>query len=169
MPVPPPRAGFVDRALATATLQPGTRPAARWSPRRLLTAWETWIGVVAGAAATAVVAALMLRPSAPTSAPVRMTLAVNEIRNIDVMIASERELPEATIRIYVSGGIELEGFDSDREIDWRTRLERGSNLLSVPVVARAAGPGKLIAVVEHDGRTRQVAVDLAVVEEERRT
>ncbi len=167
MPVPPPRPGFVDRALASATQQParrGQRPL-----HRLLTAWETWIGVVAGAAATAVVATLMLRPATPTAAPVRMTLEVNEARTIDVMIASERELPEATIRIYVSGSVALDGFGDDREIDWRTHLERGSNLLSVPVVARSAGPGRLIAVVEHDGRTRQVAIDLAVVEQEQRT
>jgi hypothetical protein len=98
-----------------------------------------------------------------------MTLSVNETRSIDVMIASERELPEATIRIFVSGGIELDGFEHDREIDWRTRLERGSNLLSVPVVARSAGPGRLLAIVEHDGRTRQVAIDLTVVEAELRS
>lgn len=135
--------------------------------RRLVTAWETWVGAVVGAAAAAAVALVLLRPSIPSAPPsVRMTLSVNETRSIDVMIASERELPEATIRIFVSGGIELDGFEHDREIDWRTRLERGSNLLSVPVVARSVGPGRLIAIVEHDGRTRQVAIDLAVVEPE---
>ena len=170
MPVPPPRPGFVDRALVAAAQQRTPSAPQRRPPlRRLLTAWETWVGVVAGAAAAAVVTAVMLRPAAPAAPPVRMTLAVNEVRTIDVMIASERELSEATIRIYVSGSVALDGFDNDRQIDWQTHLERGSNLLSVPVVARSAGPGRLIAVVEHDGRTRQVAIDLAVVEQERRT
>ena len=74
-----------------------------------------------------------------------------------------------TVAVKVTDCPELDGFGDDREIDWRTHLERGSNLLSVPVVARSAGPGRLIAVVEHDGRTRQVAIDLAVVEQEQRT
>jgi hypothetical protein len=171
MPVPPPGVDFFDRAVAAAASQPLRRPMnARRSLRGLVTAWETWVGAAIGAAAAAGIAVLLLRPPAPSAvSPVRMTLSVNETRSIDVMIASERELPEATIRIFVSGSIELDGFDHEREIDWRTRLERGSNLLSVPVVARSAGPGRLIAIIEHDGRTRQVAIDLAVVEPELRS
>jgi hypothetical protein len=34
----------------------------------------------------------------------------------------------------------------------------------LPVVARAAGKGRLVAVIEHEGRTRQVAIDLSVVD-----
>ena len=54
----------------------------------------------------------------------------------------------------------LDGFDDERQIDWQADLERGSNLLSLPVVARSAGKGRLVAVIEHEGRTRRVAIDL---------
>ena len=71
-----------------------------------------------------------------------------------MLIDSERELKGATIRIAASGSIALDGFDDERQIDWQADLERGSNLLSLPVVARAAGKGRLVAVIEHEGRTR---------------
>ena len=58
----------------------------------------------------------------------------------------------------------LDGFDDERHVGWQADLEPGSNLLSLPVVARTAGKGRLVAVIEHEGRTQQVAVDLTVAE-----
>lgn len=98
-----------------------------------------------------------LAPSAPD-----ITLALNEMRDIDVLIDSERALQGATIRIVASGSIALDGFDNEREIDWQTHLARGSNMLSLPVVARSTGAGRLVAVIEHGGRTRRVTINLTV-------
>jgi len=36
--------------------------------------------------------------------------------------------------------------------------------LSLPVVARATGKGRLVAVIEFEGRTQRVAVELTVLE-----
>ena len=58
----------------------------------------------------------------------------------------------------------LDGFDDERHVDWQADLERGSNLLSLPVVARATGNGRLVAVIEHEGRTREVAIELTVID-----
>jgi hypothetical protein len=55
-------------------------------------------------------------------------------------------------------------FDDESHVDWQADLERGSNLLSLPVVARAAGKGRLVAVIEHEGRTQRVAVELTVLD-----
>jgi hypothetical protein len=79
-----------------------------------------------------------------------------------VLIQSDRDLPAATIRVAVTGGVALDGFANDHIIDWRADLERGSNLVSLPVVARAAGDGQLVAVVEHEGRARSVMINLKV-------
>lgn len=87
---------------------------------------------------------------------------MNESRNIDVLIESDRELPDATIRITLVGGVVLDGFEDERQIDWQADLERGANMLSLPVVARNAGAGRLVAVIEHGGKTRTVTLDLTV-------
>jgi hypothetical protein len=156
LPAPEPRPEFIERAFATAT----HRPAPRGRLTHLVGRWETWIGVAVGAA-VAIVLMLMLWPPVMTREP-GITLALNEMRDIDVLIDSERALDDATIRIVATGSVVLDGFDNEREIDWQTHLARGSNMLSLPVLARSTGAGQLVAVIEHEGRTRRVTVNLTV-------
>ena len=168
MPTPEPRAGFVERALARAAA-PSRGQQAESLPGRLrgfATRWETWAGAALGGAVAAALTFVLLRtvdPAAVSPQP-QLALTLHETRNVDVLIDSERELKGATIRIAASGSIALDGFDDERHVDWQADLEPGSNLLSLPVVALTAGKGRLVAVVEHDGRTQQVAIDLTVVE-----
>jgi hypothetical protein len=168
MPTPEPRAGFVERALARAAApQHVARASLPARLRRFMSRWETWAGAALGAAAAAAVTFFLLRPIDPTANPQpRLALTLHETRNVDVLIDSERELKGATIRIAATGSIALDGFDDPRQIDWQADLERGANLLSLPVVARTAGKGQLVAVIEHDGRTRRVAVELTVIDPE---
>jgi hypothetical protein len=158
MPVPPPRSGFVDDVLARAVAS-HERKAER--PARPFARWETWFGVAIGAV-VATAALLILRPQLPAAPEAGITLAVNESRNVDILIDSERTLDGATIRVVTTGSVELDGFDDKHAVEWQTRLERGRNVLSLPVVARGAGSAQLVAVIEHDGRTRRVAVTLIV-------
>lgn len=161
IPAPEPRPGFVDRALARAS---GQTPPPRNKLAHLASRWETWIGALLGGAVATVLTLMLLRPMEP-SAP-GITLALNEMRDIEVLIDSERALEDATIRIVASGSVALDGFDNEREIDWQTHLAQGSNMLSLPVVARSKGAGQLVAVIEHGGRTRRVTVNLTVREPE---
>lgn len=156
LPAPEPRPEFVDRAFAAATRQ-AAPPRSRLA--HLIGRWETWIGVGVGAA-VAVAFMVVLWPMLNREPAI--VLALNEMRDIDVLIDSERALDGATIRIVASGSVVLDGFDDERQIDWQTHLQRGSNMLSLPVVARSTGAGQLVAVIEHAGRTRRVTVNLTV-------
>ena len=166
MPTPEARVGFVERALARAAVPQRVAQASLPARlRRFMSRWETWAGAALGAAATAAVTFMLLRPVDSTVGPQpRLALTLHETRNVDVLIDSERELKGATIRIAATGSIALDGFDDEQHVDWQADLERGSNLLSLPVVARTAGKGQLVAVIEHDGRTRRVAVELTVTD-----
>ena len=165
LPAPEPRPGFVDRALANATREPAARAKERSRGLvHLASRWETWIGAAFGGAVAAALTLLLLRPvvEQPAATPMGISLALNETRAIDVLIDSERELEDATIRIVATGSVVLDGFDNEHEIGWRAHLERGSNVLSLPVVARSTGNGQLVAVIEHEGRTRRMTINLTV-------
>lgn len=164
LPAPEPRPEFVERAFATATDRSAT---AGSRLRRLASAWELWVGAGLGGALAASLTFLMLRPvpMAPADEPA-LSLALNETREIDVVIESERHLEDATIRIAVMGGIALDGFENKHEIDWQADLEQGTNLLTLPVVARGKGGARLVAVVEHEGKKRTITVDLTVTDPE---
>jgi hypothetical protein len=156
LPAPEPRAGFVDAALARATNRSRV-------PRRVRRG--TWWGMAIGALAAAIALVAFYPRWVERAGEPTVGLLLDEARDIAVVIDSERELPEATIRVYVSGGIELAGFGEQRELQWVATLTRGSNLLTLPVVARAPGAGQVVAEIEHDGRTKRAIVAVQVREE----
>jgi hypothetical protein len=161
LPTPQPRPGFVDEALAKATA--GARRASGTADARpVLMRAQIWFAAAAGAVVAAALTWFLLQPLAPASREGSVALAMNESRNIDVLIESDRELQDATIRITLVGGVVLDGFEDERQIDWQADLEPGTNMLSLPVVARNAGAGRLVAVIEHGGKTRTVTLNLTV-------
>jgi hypothetical protein len=148
MPTPEPRAGFVERALARAVAQSRGQQALSLPGRlrNFVTRWETWAGAALGGAVAAALTLVLLRTvdTAAVSPQPQLALTLHEARNVDVLIDSERALKGATIRIAASGSIALDGFEDERQVDWQTDLERGSNLLSLPVVGGVAGKGGLV-------------------------
>ena len=167
MPTPEPRPGFVDRALANAANAGSHVPAARNTAERagrrnVALRWEIWLGALVGGAVAAALTVVLMRPTHLQPAERAITLALNEVRDIDVLIDSDRDLTDATIRVAVTGGVALDGMANEHIVDWRTDLGRGPNLLSLPVIARKAGAGQLVAVVEHGGKTRTVMINLTV-------
>ncbi len=80
------------------------------------------------------------------------SLALNESRDVPLVIDAERNLDGATIRLSVTGSVGLAGYGEQHEIEWTTSLTQGANLLSLPVFARAPGDGLVVAEIEHEGR-----------------
>jgi hypothetical protein len=164
MPIPQPRPGFVERALKNATrvTSGDSIPSRDWC--HVMARWETWFGAALGAAAAAAVTFMLMRPIDSGVPEPTIRLALDEARDIDVLITADRDMRDATIRIAVTGAVALDGFANDHIVDWRSDLERGTNLLSLPVIARKTGDGQLVAVIEHGGKARTVTIDLSVVD-----
>ena len=122
----------------------------------------TWWAAAAGALAATLawVAILWMQPG-DVRRNASLVLALNESRDVSLVIDSERDLEGATIRLYVTGSVALAGYEQQHEIEWMTSLTQGANLLSLPVVARAPGDGRVVAEIEHEGRTRRVSVGAA--------
>jgi hypothetical protein len=160
MPVPEPRPGFEDRVLANATTRVGSprngartvlaRPHGIW--------WAAAAGVLTAVLAWAIL--MWVKPGAIAEPSV--SLALNESREVSLVIDSERDLEGATIRLFVSGSVALVGYEGQQQIEWPASLTQGANLLSLPVIARTPGDGRVVAEIEHDGRTRRVSVAMHV-------
>src|SRR4029077_7623276 len=160
MPVPEPRPGFVGRVLANAS---GRKPPEVRGIRAAIRRPSTWWAAGAGAlAATLVWMVLIFFQTSAVREP-KLVLALNESRNVPLVIDAERDLEGATIRLSVTGSIGLAGYGEQHEIEWTTSLTQGANLLSLPVFAREPGDGRVVAEIEHEGRTRRLSVALHVV------
>jgi hypothetical protein len=159
MPVSEPRPGFVDRVLANAS--GGMAPEVRGF-RAAIRRPSTWWAAGAGALAATLAWMALFINSGVVHEP-NLVLALNESRDVPLVIDAERNLDGATIRLSVTGSIGLAGYGEQHEIKWTTSLTQGANLLSLPVFARAPGDGSVVAEVEHEGRTRRLSMALHVV------
>ena len=158
--IDPPRDDAFRRAIVAAAARQEREP-----PRRA----TFWLGVGAGAALAASVAAavVLLRPladSAARSVPA-VTLALNEVRNLDVALGSPEPLKSAEIHVSLTGDLGLDGFDGQRELRWTTDLDRGVNQLTLPIVALGTHGGQVLVEVQHGDKRRAFVVDVRTVAE----
>jgi hypothetical protein len=159
LPTPEPSLGFVDRAIRNAA-------GAKKRPSlivHIIRSWETWCGVAFGALAATLLALGLLRPTV-NSQRADIALHINEVKNVDVIIDSERDLTNATIRVATLGGVRLQGFEDEQQLDWTASLQSGANVLTLPVLAHSVGSGAIIAMIEYGGGQRSVTVNVRVRE-----
>jgi hypothetical protein len=154
LPIPLPSDDVVQRAIAAAASGPPARPSGFW----------LGVGVGAALAAGLALAIVTFRPvevagPPPSSAP-QIVLNVNEQRDVSVALSSPEPLDGAEIRIALRGEIALRGFDDEREVSWRTDLDRGVNELTLPLIGLHAGSGQVVVEVQHGDKRRSFVVDV---------
>jgi hypothetical protein len=154
---PPPAAGAYERAMRAATRQP---PTVR--PRRPGFMFGAAVG---GALAASVVLALVwalpqYRAPLPAATP-QVRLARNETREVRITLETAQAMPNAQISVALSGAIGLAGFEGQKELAWRTDLDKGVNELSLPVVALGAQGGQLVVEVRFGEKSKRFLVDVA--------
>ncbi|MFL6621300.1 MAG: anti-sigma factor family protein [Sulfurifustis sp.] len=151
IPVPAPRPGLLEQALERAQrVQPQRRRFWPYVAGAALAASITlWIGFG--------------RPNLSTpSTPLGVNITLNETHTVQLAFNAERELPQATLSIQLPNGVELQGFPGQREVRWQTTLVRGANVLALPLLAKSANGGTLLARVEHGDRRTELAIPLHV-------
>jgi hypothetical protein len=162
LPLPPVGEGAFARAMhAAATLR--DRPQRARAPRT----WF-WLGAASGAAIAAGIAAAVIVMRAPVAPPPAsgapaVTLAVNETRDVSVAVRSAEPLADAEIRVTLTGEIALQGFEEQREVRWRTNLDRGVNQLTLPLIAVGVSGGQVVVEVQHRDKRRSFVVDVHAV------
>ena len=121
MPVPEPKPGIEDRVLAKAT---AARTTARGGLRAAVRQPATWWAAAAGALAATLACVAILWPQPQATPGAEVVLALNESRDVSLVIDSERALEGATIRLSVTGSVSLAGYEQQQEIEWTTSLTR---------------------------------------------
>ncbi|HEU4617761.1 MAG TPA: hypothetical protein VFV10_06940 [Gammaproteobacteria bacterium] len=160
-PQPPP--GAVQRAVRAAAAAARQQPAQKsfFSPRLGFWAGMGFGGAIAAGVAAAVV--IFASPShAPTSARAtpEISIAANETRDVNISVDAPTALAGAEIHVVLTGGIELAGFDGQKELRWYTDLAAGANQLRLPIVALGGVGGQLLVEVQHGARHRTFVVDV---------
>lgn len=157
--MPVPDTAFFDRALITAEREGVKRQHKR--------SWMTGFGsaVAAGLAIWLLSGVLIDAPdngSAGSTIPT-VTMALEEPRTVNLVFSSVSVLNDATLTVSLPDGIELVGFEGQKEITWMTDLKKGKNLLPLRLIATMPTDGELLATLKHgeDDRTFRLLVDVS--------
>jgi anti-sigma factor RsiW len=151
-----PDASFFDQALITAE-----RRGVRQQHKR---SWMTGFGsAVAAGLAVWLLSGVIINAPATDSAIPTITMALEEPRTVNLVFSSAVALKDATLTIVLPDGVELAGYEGQREITWMTDLEAGKNLLPLRLIAILPTTGELLATLKHgeDDRTFRLRVDVS--------
>lgn len=163
--VPLPDAAWFDRALAQAAADGARQQKNRW----LMTALG---GAIAAGVAMLVVGAMLFRTPAPlppaaATATATVALEIAAPRTVNLVFTAATPLPDASMMLELPPGVEVVGFPGQRELRWRTGLERGRNLLPLTLVAGMPVDAELNATLEQDGADRSFRVRVTASQEHR--
>ena len=152
--MPQPDAAFFDRALARAAQSGVRRQRNRW----VMTGFG---GAMAAALVLWMISGTLFETaefSEPSIASIAMV--IEEPRTVNLVFSSATPLIDATMTVTLPEGIEVMGFQGQREITWMTSLKEGKNILPLTLIATSPLGGELLATLRHadDDRTFRVQV-----------
>ena len=168
MPVEPARSGFAQAALQHARLAhatektPHPQPVTKHQP-----IFRHWFAAGFGGAMAAGMALWavfsLIGPFQPASELPMFTVSVQQTRNVSVAINVPEDMDGVTLTVALPENFELSGHHGKRQIAWQTRLKKGRNVLTLPVLATAQGQGQLVARVARDQQSKLLRVNLKAV------
>jgi hypothetical protein len=130
---------FLEKALKRAVEEPAVQQpvSAKRSP------WH-WPSAMAASVLAAAAGISVLWDSVPTGEPVpvaQVEFAQPEYyrENVRIVIYSEEDRDSAEISIDLAENLELDGYAGKHQLSWTTRLSKGKNLLTLPVLVRDEG------------------------------
>jgi len=149
-------------AFYESALQNATRNAVVAQHRH---AWLKGFGsAVAAGMALWIVSGLFFKTPeiADVTTPV-VTIALEEPRTVNLVFSSAVDLVDATLTVMLPAGIEIAGFEGQREISWETSLTAGRNVLPLKLIATSPHGGEILAMLQHDDDDRSFRLQVTVI------
>ena len=151
LPVPPSSADFANRAFAKARQS-------RQQSQRLI-----------GGLSTALAASLLIwlgvaqfQTGTTPSGIETIAMGISDTREVKLVFNAPEAFQNVTLKLELSGNIELSGYSGRNNIKWKTALKKGSNSLVLPITATGDGQAEVVARLIHQGKTRTFRIPIEV-------
>ena len=165
--VPAPSYGFEERMLAVATDQSGRSPG-RVSPH----GWST--SMAGGAIAAALVVGIALgfgwnsdrEPETDLATGVPQTggehslVAEPVARNVRLAFSSREALDGVTLTVELPPHVEVASYPGHQKLSWKVDLDKGENVVNLPLNILFSGEGDLVAHLDDGRRTKTFRTSL---------
>lgn len=156
--VPQPDAEFFARALAVAAQDRGRKQHNR--------GWLKGFGsaLAAGLVLWLLAGDWMQRDERQADAQLQVSMALESPRTINLVFSSATDLSNATLTVSLPPGIEIQGFQGQREISWMTSLRQGRNVLPLKLIATSPLGGELLAILRHEDNNKTFSLQVTVIQ-----
>lgn len=165
--VPAPSNGFEERMLAAATGQ-GGQSRTEALPRR----WST--SAAGGAIAAALVVGIALgfgwnsdrepetdvASSVPQTGGEKSLVAEPVARNVRLAFSSREALDGVTLTVELPPHVEVASYPGHQKLSWKVDLDKGENVVNLPLNILFSGEGDLVAHLDDGRRTKTFRTSL---------
>jgi hypothetical protein len=99
-------------------------------------------------------------PDAIVDQPPMISVAMDEMQTVRLLFDSQKDFQQVTLSIDLPRNIELDGYPGQKNLSWQTQLQKGQNILALPVVATAYGQGELLAQLNYGDKVKTFRIVL---------
>lgn len=99
----------------------------------------------------------MFTTSSPHFELVSVELAPNQVQKVSLVFSSPQELNDATFKIELPEHLKLKGYKG-KKLQWKTRLKKGVNRLTLPLVSSSYSDQFINARIEHNNQIREFKI-----------
>lgn len=151
--VPTPALGLEERVFAKLP-----RQAVKSNKKAFIAGFS---GAMAAGVMILVAAAMFLNPVTQQQVP-NITLTLHQSKKVKMVFDVPEMVAEATFSMTVPMHIKIAGKPGLHQIEWKTALKKGKNLLSLPIVATAAESGELVAEIRYGNQVKTFRLKLNI-------
>ncbi len=119
-------------------------------------------GAMAAGVMILIAATMFFNPVTQQQIP-NITLTMHQSKKVKMVFDVPEIVAEATFSLKVPAHIEIAGKTGLHQIEWKTALKKGKNLLSLPIVAKSAESGELVAEIRYGDQVKTFRLKLNIL------
>ncbi len=94
-----------------------------------------------------------------------ISMALNKTRTVQMIFDSPGDFKAVKFNLKLPEGFEIAGYPGQKELDWRVDIKKGSNILTLPLIALTVGKGDLVARIAHINKSKSFRLHIRSKEE----
>lgn len=92
--------------------------------------------------------------------PQMISLAMNQTQTVRLVLDSHKDIDQVKLSIDLPDNMQLDGYPGRRVVAWQTNLQKGQNILALPIMAVEQGQGELFAQLSYGDTVKTFSVVL---------
>ncbi len=99
-------------------------------------------------------------PQLPVGEPTEIAFVTNDVRSVRLLFNAPEDIQQVTLNIELPANFEINGYPGRSQLNWKTSLKKGENVLTLPINAIRKGEGELIAQLSYGDKQKIYKIKL---------